>query len=253
MKFVSSCSVLIVLCAVLIPAAVFAEEPDKAEPAAVRDAKALEILEKVDAAAKAVKGVKYKARVTPGGVAAARSGPAEGEAVMSGWTGSVPQNFWVHVKTERQERPLEVTGGGNGEMFFVVDHATKKGYEDMDPGVMGGLANVLMGVAMLEFVHDTPFSDELNAAHVEYRGEGEAGGEPCEIVHVDYAPNFKSTWYFAKKDWLPRRRVQIFTTQEGEGTIDRVITDLVIDPKLEPGLFTMKLPEGFERVDDFAP
>ena len=83
--------------------------------------------------------------------------PAEGTAVLDGWVEEMgtPAAYYAHVKTRKRgsDETLELTGGGNGDMYFVIDHGTKKGYEDMDPNVMGSGGQALGGVQMLEFVH----------------------------------------------------------------------------------------------------
>ena len=107
---------------------------------------------------------------------------------------------------------------------------------------------------MVEFVHDTPFDHELDGDVVELVGKETVGGQECYVVRVVYTGGQgESTWYFSTKDFLPRRRTQHFSGQQGEGKIERVITDLQISPKVEDALFTLNLPEGYEQIDDFAP
>jgi outer membrane lipoprotein-sorting protein len=38
-----------------------------------------------------------------------------------------------------------------------------------------------------------------------------------------------------------------------QGTQEHTIYDLEINPVIEDALFVMKLPEGYERIDDFEP
>ncbi len=217
----------------------------------------IEILKKVDAAAKAVNGVWFKAAVKVSGIATSRMSDAEGEVVMIGWNGNIPEKFYSRVKTTQpgSEEPMELEGGGDGDSFFLVDHAAKKGYEDMDPGVMGSSGNALRALSMIEFVHATPFSDEINADKAEIVGSETVGGVECYQIHVVYAGGQgESTWSFSKEDYLPRRRVRHFTIpDQGEGTIEITVTDLQVDPKVEPARFKMKLPAGYEKIDDFAP
>ena len=53
---------------------------------------------------------------------------------------------------------------------------------------------------------------------------------------------------------LPRRRLQKFTVPgQGEGALEINLSNLVINPELDPALFRMKLPAGYEQIDDFAP
>ncbi len=106
---------------------------------------------------------------------------------------------------------------------------------------------------MLEFVHDKPFDDELNAEGVQLLGQETVGGEPCNKIEVAYGGGQVSTWFFSIQDNLPRRRIQKRTTPQGEGTLDLTVTALEVAPKLDAAVFAMKLPDGFEKVDDFAP
>jgi len=218
--------------------------------------RAIEILQKVDAAAKAVTGVSYRATAVPGGAAVNFMSAAEGSITMQGWTGSAPERFVGEVKTRMPGDGGEVTitAGGNGESYFVIDHATKKAYEDMDPAVMGRTGRAIQAILVAEFVVDRPFDDEIGADSVELQGEEEIGGEPCYRIRVVYSgQRGESIWFFSKNDYLPRKRIQVFSTAQGEGTIERTITDLQVDPQVDPGLFAFRLPDGYEQVDDFAP
>ena len=124
------------------------------------------ILKKVDAAAKAVSGVSYRVNSAPGGIATDFVAAAEGGGVMFGWTGPAAGE----VRHAGQDHPARtpasrssVTGGSDGETFFLVDHVGKKAYQDFDPAVMGSGGNALFGVSMAEFVHPSPFDDEIDA------------------------------------------------------------------------------------------
>jgi outer membrane lipoprotein-sorting protein len=216
-----------------------------------------EILQKADTAIKKIDAVRFSAVSIPTGVALNFAAAAEGEAVLVGWNQEwgMPEKFYVHVETTRQGKEQELTGGGNGETFFLIDHTSKKGYEDMDPAVMGSSTGTLQRFGMQEYVHVAPFDDELKAEKIEYQGTEEVGGVLCHKVFVEYAGGQgKSTWFFGTSDYLPRRRVLLFSLgDQGEGSVTIEIKKLEIDPKVDPSLFTMNLPEGYERVDDFAP
>jgi outer membrane protein assembly factor BamB len=226
-------------------------------PADVEDSEAIKILRKVDAAAKAVSGVRYKAVVEPAGAAVNFVSAAEGGGVFFGWTGQTVERSRMSVKTTQRgsSEPVEVTGGGDGDMFFLIDHLAKKAYVDFDPAVTGSSGNALGAVRMIEFVHPTPFSDEINADTAELQGTVEIGGVECHKIHVVYqGGQGESTWFVSTEDFLPRRRIRHFNTpQQGEGTLTITITDLEIDPEVDPELFSLKLPAGYEQIDDFAP
>lgn len=232
----------------------FAQEEEAA--AGEKPNEAIEILKKVDAAIKAVDSVRYDVTTKPEGIATNFISVAEGSATMKGWNGSIPEQFYAQVKTTMPgtEDPLELSGGGDGETFFIINHTTKKAYEDMDPGVMGSGARALQATAMLEFVHDTPFDDELNADSVELQGIEKVGEEECYKIYVVYAGGQgTTTWYFSKKDYLPRRRTRYFDLPEGKGSLEIVISNLETDPEVSPDLYKLQLPEGYEQVDEFHP
>jgi len=139
-------------------------------------------------------------------------------------------------------------------MYFLIDHATRKAYADMDPGVLGSSGQAIAGFGMVEFVHDAPFDDELGAETVELLEEAEVAGEPCHHVRVVYSGGQgESIWFFSKNDYLPRKRIRVFSTERGEGAIETTVAKLEVDPELKPGMFEFELPEGYEQVDDFAP
>ena len=242
------------------------ERPAEIEPAAeateqvaeaTEDSEAVQLLKKVDAAAKAVQGVRYKGKAVPSGIATDFISPAEGEGVMFGWTGRGPEKFYGTVKTTRRGsgEALELTGGGDGETYYLIDHTAKKAYQDMDPDVMGSGGQALASIGMAELVHSNPFDDEINAESAELQGKETVEGVECHKVHVVYGGGRgESTWFFSTEDLLPRRRVRHFIIpQQGEGSLEITITDLEVDPKVEPETFKMKLPKGYEQVDDFAP
>ena len=63
----------------------------------------------------------------------------------------------------------------------------------------------------------------------------------------------ESTWFFSTEDYLPRRRIRHFTTPDGDGSLDMTVTGLEIDPEVTADTFALRLPEGYQQVDDFAP
>ena len=218
----------------------------------------LEIVKKVDAAAKAVKTVKYNVSLKATGAIAARSAEVEASFLVSGYVGGAPEKFMAHakVKLPGSTEAREISAGTDNDMFFIVDHKNKKAYEDIDPAVMGPAGRVFQLAQMLEFVHDTPFSDEINGRSRELKGSQTIGGVDCYEVHVVYAAEQspEAIWCFSKEDFLPRRRVDVYSSPDGQqATRTRTITNLVVDPKLDDDAFKLKLPEGYTKTDDFAP
>jgi len=233
-----------------------AEETAPAPAPPARSPEALEILKKVDTATKAVDSVRCHVTSVVTGVAKNFVSDADGDSVMVGWSGTMPQKFYARVKTKnRKGEPVELSGGGNGETYFLIDHTTKKAYQDMDPGVMGSGGRTLQGAGMVEFVHDNPFDDELNAEALALEPEETIDGEPCYRIKVTYGGGQgESTWFFSKKDYLPRRRTRMFTIPgQGDGAVETTVSQLETNIKPEDSLFRMKLPEGYQAIDDFAP
>ena len=210
------------------------------------------ILVKVDAAAKAVKVVKYD-------VVAKASGGGEGfelkgTYLFTGLEGRDPKKFVVDIEVTApgSADTHKYTGGSDGENYFVIDHAAKKAYVDIDPAVLGTrFGRAYRAGLMIEFVYDNPFSDEIKAESKTMKGTKTIGGVECYEIDIAYAAagGQKATWCFSKKDFLPRRRVDI--TSRGEA--GKTITNLVIDPKIDAATFKFTLPEGYTQVDDFAP
>jgi hypothetical protein len=226
-------------------------------PEGHRDATAVSILEQVDQATRAVTSVRYTAVSEPSGVAVNFVSAAEGETVMSGWGGNLPEKFRTSVKTTTpgSEEQIELTGGGNGDTYFLIDHTTKKAYADMDPGVLGSSARAIQGFGMVEFVHEAPFDDELGAPTIELLEEVEIHGEACHQIRVVYGGGQgESIWAFSKSDYLPRKRVRVFSIPgQGDGRLENTILGLEVDPQIDPAVFEFKLPAGYEQIDDFAP
>ncbi len=153
----------------------FAEEPAEAS------SEALEILKKADEAARKIEAVRIRVTSKPTGLVANFIGATEGETLMTGWDAELqrPKMFWAHIKTTAPgaEEPMELTGGGDGDSYFLVNHTAEKAYEDMDPGVLGTGGQALGAIGITQFVHPSPYERDLGAKKVELLGREEVGGE----------------------------------------------------------------------------
>ena len=210
------------------------------------------ILVKVDAAAKAVKGVKYDvvAKAAGGGQAI----DLKGTYIIVGADGTMPKKFLadLEVTAPGSAGSRKYTGGSDGDTYYVIDHAEKKAYVDIDPAVLGTqFRGAYRQGLMIEFVYATPFTDEINAESKTMKGTKTVGGVECYEIAISYAAAGapKATWCFSKKDFLPRKRVDT----SARGVTEKTITNLVVDPKIDDATFKLKLPEGYTQVDDFAP
>jgi outer membrane lipoprotein-sorting protein len=109
---------------------------------------------------------------------------------------------------------------------------------------------------MIEFLHETPFSDEINGKKQELKGSKKINGEDCYEVHVVYAAEQapEAIWFFSKKDFLPRCRMDVGKTPDGRKYVQtKTLSNVVVDPKLDDKTFKLKLPDGYTKTDDFAP
>jgi outer membrane lipoprotein-sorting protein len=240
---------------IVLAAPAFASDEEKKAGGDLTDA--VEILKKMDAAAKAVNSVSYDVEFDATGDATKFVPTGKGSVLMSGWSGRLPEKFRIEVEAKKSgaEETRKLTGGSDGENYFLIDHAAKTAYEDIDPNVMGAGGQLLFAAMMIEFVHETPFTDEINGKNQELKGSEKIGDVDCYVVYLEYAtaPQ-KATWYIGKQDFLPRRRIDHFDRQDmGKGDVRKTITKLVVDPKPEEDAFKLKLPEGFKKSDDFAP
>jgi outer membrane lipoprotein-sorting protein len=217
----------------------------------------VEILKKADAACKAVNAAQYKATYKSTGPAAMQRPEVEGTALITGWANNAPEKYRIEAKI-KQPNSTEVRNiviGSDGQEYYLIDHDNKKVYADIDRMVIGRTGAPAIALVTPEFLHPTPFTDEINAEKQELRGSKTIGGEDCYEVYVKYTGGqLQSVWCFSKKDFLPRARQNTFKAQDGsDASAQGVLTDLVPDPKLSPDAFKLKVPEGYTKVDDFAP
>ena len=235
----------------LVPAALtWAEDKSTASDETTK------ILVKVDAAAKAVKGVKYDVVVKASG--GGQGFELKGTYIIVGAEGTMPKKFLadIEVTAPGSAGSQKYTGGSDGDTYYVIDHTDKKAYVDIDPSVLGSrFGRAFATGLMIEFVYATPFTHEINAESKTMKGSKTVGGVDCYEIDINYRADGgqKATWCFSKKDFLPRKRVDIFQRGENETTQVKTITNLVVDPKIDDAIFKLKLPQGYTQVDDFAP
>ena len=215
------------------------------------------ILKKADQATKAVKSARYHLELTGTGAFAERLGNLTGDYLVSGFEGMGPKKFYADVQITKpgSSEKTHLTIGGDGENYFLIDHAKKIAYQDIDPAVIGRRGQRVMGAAVIELVHPTPFSDEINGAKHELIGSKTVAGEPCYEVRVVYREGGpEAVWCFSKKDFLPRARTDVFKLPTGEQAgQQRTISKLQADPKVADDAYRLKLPDGYKQTDDFAP
>lgn len=237
-----------------------AAKPTEAK-ANTKDPRAIEILKKVDTAIKKVHSVQYTSKTEATGFLTARVGIAEGTVIESAQPPGGPRKYRIQMTFQRSpsQEGSEFTVGSDGELYYLIDPAKKTVYADTNPAVLGNraqLAQGYQGIVLSEYLHPTPFDDELNADTVELKEPQEVGNEECHVVRVLYAGGRgESIWFFSKKDYLPRRREMVITRRMSgmKGKIIKTLSNLVVNPTLPDDAFKFQVPEGFKRTDGFAP
>ncbi len=210
------------------------------------------ILKKVDAATKKVKTVQYDAKHETKGRGDGPTMTVAGSVIMSGKAmrvGAVPSKFWMKLKAEMPSgEKHKFVIGSDGDEYYLFDPKKKTAYVDIDSSVLGNWGELAGALIMVEYVHPTPFSDELDGDKAELRESKKIGGEDCYQIFVVYKDSQGSAiWFFSKKDFLPRRVVRI---EQGSTT---TLTNVKPDPKLEKDVFKVKIPEGYTKTDEPAP
>jgi outer membrane lipoprotein-sorting protein len=217
----------------------------------------IEILKKADAACKAVDFIQYTASVSGEGAAKSLVPNASGTVVLKDWGKSGPAQYRFEAKIERpgSSDVTEITVGSDGKSYFLINTKEKKVYEDIDQAVVGTAGRSVGLLTMAEYVHPEPFSDEIKGTRQELKGSTKVGDEDCYEIHVTYAEaGQEATWFFSKKDFLPRRVDRFRKMPTGEkGSSQLIVTKLTVDPKIDKDPFKLIVPEGFTKIDDFAP
>lgn len=216
---------------------------------------ATEILKKVDAAAKAVKSISYHAKFDADSPRGKFS--VEGTVLLAKKTDTSPEKGRIEGKvTDREGKIRNLVVGSDGENYYLIDHDSKKVYVDIDPAVVGSSGGMVAALEMREFNHPTPFTDEINGEKKDIKGTVKVGDVDCYEIHVKYVgvPQ-EAVWSFGKADFLPRKRVNIFPVN-GEspgGGSTHEVTHLALDPTFVQDPFKLVIPEGYTKIEDFAP
>ena len=235
----------------------------------------IEILKRADAASRVVSVAQYEAKAFAHNAGKKARPIGAGKVVIQGFNVRGPEKFKIsgkfrmpdsedphHFTTGSSEDDQHLTIGSDAKVFYLIDWKTKQAYVDFDPDVTGPRGQLGQAIIMAEYVHPTPFSDELNGTEQRLVGTAMVGDEECYevVVHTDmrgwqHAPVSQvAHWFFSTKDFLPRRVDRLFT-REGQprGGTSLIVTSLSLDPENAEKLFKFNLPDGFERIDDFAP
>jgi hypothetical protein len=217
----------------------------------------IEIFKQADAAAKAVTTVRYDVHYRGLLVTERQVPEVTGSVLMSGLVERRARKFYCEgeVRNPGSSEEQKVTVGTDGNTYFLLDHRLNRGYVGVGPAITGSTGRPVERLMLLEFVIGTPFTDEINGRSHTYRGTTRIGGEECYEVAVTYANSgLDAVWSFSKKDFLPRRvqRYRIMLSGERGGE-EWTLTNLVADPEPAEDAFAFRLPQGFSRIEGFAP
>jgi len=219
---------------------------------------AKKILELADKACKAVNTAKYDVAFESTGAAEPLLGSGKASVIATGQLDRRPEKYLLELTVPRpgHGEELRLTGGSDGEVFFVIDHHHKKAYVDMDPAVIGPSARLFKAAIFGEFHDPEPFTAEINGSEDRVlKGTKRIDGEVCYEVYVVYdAGRVETTWFVSKEDSLPRARHDKFVMLDGrEASYRQTLSNLFINRKLDEGTFKFKLPEGYAKTDEVAP
>ncbi len=221
----------------------------------------LEILRKADAATLAVASAAYNARHYGTGDLEQRPRAAGAVKVRQGRRGLLGA---LTGSAKSPHHSLRVTGewtepraafarkfdvATDGCHCIALFHDDKK-YQSADWD-KGGDRLMRSGSAlfMLEYMHPTPFNDEIVGLSRTYEGRQDVGGEECHVIYVRYLNDSESRWYFSVNDYLPRRVDRIVNAAgKIDGAITLEISDLKVDCPFELSDFRPRPPAGYQHV-----
>lgn len=217
---------------------------------------ALAVLKKSDVALKAVKTASYTAAFRGTNWIASRVPSVEGVATIgkrSEWDID-PFSCEVKIKQNDSEETLAFTAGSNGDSFFLIDGKTKTVYEDIDPLVLGAQGRNIQRVLAREFAMPEPYADAYKTESITMKDKVTIDGDTCHVVQVEGKEPPVVTYYIATTDSLPRRIVRTYKNGEGEeGTTELTISHLKVNPSFSRDPFSVIVPKGFKKTDEFAP
>ena len=217
---------------------------------------AREMLRKAEAALEKVRFVRYEGTYKGTGWARQYVAGIEGSAMLGEPSEYDIARFRCEVKLTppKSEDMVELTAGSDGDLYYLIDVATKTVYADMDVAVLGKHHGQIRRILMLPFVTEDPLTDDLKAEKIELMDPAVVAGEACHQVRVTRSETQQVVWFVSKKDWLPRRVDRFYKNEEGEiGSTQLLLSDVAAESTFTLEPFKLKVPEGFTKTDEFAP
>jgi hypothetical protein len=214
------------------------------------------ILHKAEEALKSVKFVRYQVKYEGTGWVKQFVADAEGSVML----GERSQHDIARYRCEVKLTPpgateaIELCGGSDGDLFYLIDPKTKTVYADIDEAVIGTHSANFQRVLLPDFVAEEPLAEDLEAEKFELKESTLVGGEPCYQVQVVRSETRETLWSISKNDLLPRRVHRIYREPDrGEGATDLELTELVAKTTFDPAPFMLRVPDGYTKTDEFAP
>lgn len=231
----------------------------KADPAEKAAVDAKEILRRADKATKAVSAVSYEAEYYAEGQIADRVPRINGQVKAQQPKKSLLSRITGGGATQESLR-IEATGrmpgiekervfklATNGRHIAAIDDKNETYAYGQRPEA-DDLLEPAARLFMLEFLHATPFSDEINGKSVECEGVQKVGGVECHVIYVVYANDSESRWFFGCEDYLPRRVDRIINNPGVKGATVLTISKLDTKPEFGPEEFQLERPKGLKKV-----
>lgn len=204
-----------------------------------------EIIAKVDQTTKAVKMVSYKAEAWGEGNLKDRM-PRVRATVKAKESGDkVPYVRFegaVKMRDSDEAYPFHLVVGER-EVISLDQKRKVCTVGDLPEG-LDLVADPMVSLFMQEFLHPTPFRDELAADSRTYEGEKTVGGTACHVIHVVYAGRQdEARWYFGIDDSLPHRVDRILK----DGVRVLQLSDINTAPEFDGTTFATEVPSGYQE------
>lgn len=222
-----------------------------AQPASAPAMDVRALLRDVDAATRAVQTVSYTSETFGVGPVAGTTRRVRARVLVR----KLPDEIFPQVRAEidgplgRRARPgatsLLVCDGKRVTHVFHDDKLFESGSLPEAGTLLDAFIERLF---MREFVHPTPFSDEIEAEVVEYEGVRPAGGVDCHVVRVVYdTGGGVGRWYFGVEDKLPRRVDRLFSGAGVASGRALELFDLRVGVACRDDDFVAVTPEGYRQ------
>ena len=215
-----------------------------------------EIIRKVDQTTKAVKAVTYKVAVWVEGPTSTPQPKIQAEIkAKQGPTGKSPM-LWIEgvMTNPASNQKNEFHAVLNEKQAAVFNEEKKLCLVGDLPDALDLVSEPLKTVVMAEFLHPTPFTDELKADSRTYQGKKIIAGIECHVIDVIYAGgDVQSRWYLGVKDNLPHRVDRYYPMSKGKLFRVLELSDLKVHSDLDDALFAINVPEDYQKREYVRP